>query len=258
MQFTGKVAIITGASSGIGLAAAQQLAAEGAKVVLAARGKERLDEAVNNIKASRRMLAVAIGVVMDASVDEDNKRLVDTALETYGLLNVSFINAGVHRAKPISEVDASMLDTLYDVNVKGVAYALKYQLPAIEKSGGKGSVVINSSCLGSTVTAFPIFKGNGPYASTKAAVDILMKYAAIEAIDHGTRVNSIAAGAVFTNLVGAPEEAFEEMGKMVGLMPRAGRPEEIARCVCFLASDEASFVTGTVLTADGGSSLKGP
>ncbi|KAG5175204.1 short-chain dehydrogenase/reductase SDR [Tribonema minus] len=255
MQFTGKVAIITGASSGIGLAAAQQMAAEGAKVVLAARGQDRLGKAVDSIKAAG---GEAIGVVMDASIDEDNKRLVDTTLETYGSLNLSFINAGVHLAKPISEVDGSMLDKLYDVNVKGVAYALKYQLPAIEKSGGKGSVVINSSCAGSTVTAFPIFKGNGPYASTKAAVDILMKYAAIEAIDHGTRVNSIAPGAIYTSLVEAPEEVFDSIGKMVHLMPRAGRPEEIARCVCFLASDDASFVTGTVMIADGGASLKGP
>ncbi|KAG5185353.1 short-chain dehydrogenase/reductase SDR [Tribonema minus] len=245
-RFTGTVAVVTGASSGIGLATAQQMAAEGAKVVMAARTKDRLDKAANG--------GDAIGVVMDASLDEDNKRLVDEALKAYGQINVSFINAGVHRGSVAAEVTGTMLDELYDTNVKGVAYALKHQLAAIERSGGNGSVVINSSCAGSNVTAFPA----ADHAHPRACARMQHRAQAIEAIDHGTRVNSVAPGVVRTNLVDRPADAYEALAASVHLMPRSGRPEEIARCVCFLASDDASFVTGAVLLADGGFSLKGP
>ncbi|KAG5177191.1 short-chain dehydrogenase/reductase SDR [Tribonema minus] len=249
-RFTGRVCVVTGGSSGIGLATAEQLAREGGKVVLAARGKERLEKAVDGIKASG---GEAFGVVADASKEDDNKRLVDAVLDKYHRLDVSFINAGIHRAAKAVDVTDEMLDELLAANVKSVALGLKYQLPAIAKSGGGGAIVINSSIAGSNVKTRKEFVGNGPYAATKAAADMLMRHAAVEASKQGTQINSIAPGVVKTNLLDLPDDAYEEFGKGANVMHRTGRPEEIAH---FLLSDDASFVMGTVLTADGGHALK--
>ncbi|KAG5177192.1 short-chain dehydrogenase/reductase SDR, partial [Tribonema minus] len=250
----GKVCVVTGGSSGIGLATAQLLAKQGGAVVLAARGQDRLNKAVDIIKASG---GEAFGVIADASKDEDNKQLVDAVLEKYHRLDVSFINAGIYRPATLTEVTEATVDELFATNVKGVAFALKYQLPAIEKSGGHGSIVINSSVAGRVVAEMPEFGGNGPFSASKAGADMLMRHAAIEASRHGTRVNSIAPGIVHTGAANMSQEVWDVLGTTMSLMARAGRPEEIAACVCFLLSDEASFVTGTVMVADGGVSIKG-
>eukprot|EP00953_Heterococcus_sp_UTEX-ZZ885_P013090 7482-Heterococcus_DN1.PRE.3 len=221
---TCKVAIVTGGSTGMGLAAAQQLAAEGAKLIIAGRTQSKLDAAVKLIKEAG---GEAHAIVADVSSDEDNKRIVDTALDLYGRLDLSFINAGTYGGAGFSELTVALIDNIFDTNVKSVALAFKYQLPAIEKSGGKGSVVVNTSVIGMTPTTQEAFHGAGVYAASKAAANMLTQFAlataalmlmvlqelaltlqclfalcntqAVEAAKHGTRVNAVAPGELSTH-----------------------------------------------------------
>ena len=119
----------------------------------------------------------AYAVVADVTKNADNRRIVGETLTKYGRLDVSFINAGTGERVSITELDEDLLDKLLATNVKGVAYAFQYQLPAIEKSGGKGSILVNSSCAGSRATANPDFRSGGVYAASKAAANMLAQYA---------------------------------------------------------------------------------
>eukprot|EP00953_Heterococcus_sp_UTEX-ZZ885_P002423 1816-Heterococcus_DN1.PRE.3 len=253
--FQGKVAIITGASSGIGLAAAQQLAKEGAKVVMVARTQSKLDAAVKSIKAQG---GEALGLVADVSKNADNKRIVDETMSKYGRLDVSFINAGTGERVDIIEFSEEALDRVLATNTKSVAFAFKYQLPAIEKSGGKGSIVVNTSCAGTRGSANPaICRENAVYAASKAAANMLAQYAAVKAAEHGTRVNAVAPGVTRTDaMAGMTDDAVKDFAVQLQLIPRAAAPEEVAKFVCFLLSDDASFITGSIEAIDGGALLK--
>eukprot|EP00953_Heterococcus_sp_UTEX-ZZ885_P027154 14608-Heterococcus_DN1.PRE.1 len=257
----------------MGLAAAQQLAAEGAKVIIAGRTQSKLEAAVKLIKdAGGEVHAVAADVGSDA----DNKRIVDTALELYGRLDISFVNAGTVGMAGFSEVTDEIIDTVFNTNVKSVAFAFKYQLPAIEKSGGKGSVVVNTSVMGITATTQDSFHGAGIYSASKSAANMLTQYAAVEAAKHGTRVNAIApasgglqtaaantsvcaAGLVKTEIMGdalKTDADWDAMSAPIRLLDKTGTAEEVSKLVCFLLSDDASFITGSIYGIDGGALLK--
>lgn len=245
-DLTGKVAIVTGASSGIGAATALLMAKSGAKVVVAARRQAEGDAVVAQIKAAG---GEAIFVKTDVSQFADNERLVAAALDTYGRLDIAFNNAGVARFGPLHEQTEEDWATQIGTNLTGSFYALKTQIPALLKSGG-GSVVFNASAVAEVGMA-----GISTYAATKGGIVALARSAAVEYAPQGIRVNVVNPGPVETPAaveMSGSADAFSEMMAPKVPMGRVGTSEEVARVVVFLASDEASYVTGQSLNVDGG------
>lgn len=245
-DLTGKVAIVTGASSGIGAATALLLAKSGAKVVVAARRQTEGDAVVAQIKAAG---GEAIFVKTDVSQMADNERLVAAALDTYGRLDIAFNNAGVARFGPLHEQTEEDWAVQIGTNLTGSFYALKTQIPALLKSGG-GSIIFNASIVAEVGMA-----GGSTYASTKGGVVALARSAAVEYAPQGIRVNVVNPGPIETpGVIGAfgSVDAFAEMMGPKVPQGRVGQSEEVACTVVFLASDEASYVTGQSLNIDGG------
>jgi NAD(P)-dependent dehydrogenase (short-subunit alcohol dehydrogenase family) len=247
-----KVAIVTGASSGIGYATAKLFAKEGANVVVSGRRQAELSALVAEIeKAGGQAVAVA-GDVRD---EKHAQALVETAVGRFGGLDIAFNNAGsTGEMGPVPELSlAGWRDTL-DTNLTSAFLGAKYQVPAMIKRGG-GSIVFTSSFVGNTVG----FPGMGAYAAAKAGLVGLTQVLAAEFGAKGIRANAILPGGTDTpanhaNLPGAPEgtRAFVE-----GLhaLKRLAQPEEIAQSVLHLASDASSFITGVALLVDGGVSI---
>lgn len=247
-----KVAIVTGASSGIGYATAILFAQEGAKVVVSARRRTELDALVARIEGAGGQAVAVAGDVKDESLA---KALVDTAVDRFGGLDIAFNNAGSSgEMGPVPELSlAGWRDTL-DTNLTSAFLGAKYQVPAMIKRGG-GSIVFTSSFVGNTVG----FPGTGAYAASKAGLVGLTQVLAAEFGAKGVRANAILPGGTDTsanhaNVPGAPPgtRAFIE-----GLhaLKRLASPEEIARSVLHLASDASSFITGVALLVDGGVSI---
>ena len=247
-----KVAIVTGASSGIGYSAAKLFAQEGAKVVVAGRRQAELDALVREIEAAGGQ---AVAVAGDVKHEAHAKALVDAAVNRFGGLDIAFNNAG-SSGEMASVPDLSVAgwrDTI-DTNLTSAFLGAKYQVPAMIERGA-GSIVFTSSFVGNTVG----FPGMSAYAAAKAGIVGLTQVLAAEFGAKGIRANAILPGGTDTpanhaNLPGAPEgtRAFIE-----GLhaLKRLGRPEEIAQSALYLASDASSFITGITLVVDGGVSI---
>jgi NAD(P)-dependent dehydrogenase (short-subunit alcohol dehydrogenase family) len=245
----GKVALVTGASAGIGRAAALELARRGAKVVASARHDAPLASLVEEI--SREGL-IATAVVADVNVEEDVTRLVAQTLATWGRLDVAFNNAGTEGAfTPFIEQSNEVYDTIFNANVRGVFWSMKHEARAMLRFGG-GSIINNAS-MGGVIG----FANAALYVASKHAVIGLTKTASIELFRQGIRVNAICPGLIdtaFQDRIWPSAEAKQAFGA-ASVPGRMGSPEEIAAVVAFLASDDASFVSGTGLLADGGYSI---
>lgn len=243
---TDKVALITGASSGIGAAAARVFAREGARVVLAARREDKLKAVV---AALREQGAEAEYVVTDITRREDTRAAVARAVETYGRLDVAFNNAGWGAGRvPLHEMDDELYDRIMDVNVRGVWNCLREEIAVMLPAGG---AIVNTSSVGGLL-ATPVA---APYVAAKHAVVGLTKAAAAEYAAQGIRINAVAPGTTRTEVVTewfAAVPGMEEALHAATPQPRTAEPEEIAEAAAWLLSDRSSFVTGVTMPVDGG------
>lgn len=250
-RFAGKVALVTGGNSGIGFASALEFARQGASVVLAARRKVNGDEAADAIRAAGgRAVFVATDVRDAASV----QAMVRACIDAFGRLDVAFNNAGItgHVHTDVADADEHMFDEVMAVNARGTWLSMKYEVPAI-LAGGGGAIVNCSS--GAGLRGGP---RSSAYYASKHAVLGMTKSVALEYAERGIRVNAVCPGLTMTEIVRTGfDKAPEKLAYLSGRIPmnRTGEPEEVARAVLWLASDESSFVTGAALPVDGGTSV---
>ena len=242
--FEDKVAMVTGAGSGIGAAMARRFAEEGAKVVVADVNEDAARDVAARIKKSGGM---ALAVQQDVGDPASVEKSIDLAVEKFGRLDVAVNNAGITGdLAPTADYSLEGWDKVIAVNLSGVFYGMKYQIPAMARSGG-GSIVNIASILGSVGA-----RDSAGYNAAKHGVVGLTKTAALEYAPQGVRVNAIGPGYIDTPLLKALDK--EVYDGLVGLHPigRLGKPEEVAELALFLASDKASFVTGSYHLVDGG------
>ncbi|QSQ15249.1 SDR family NAD(P)-dependent oxidoreductase [Myxococcus landrumensis] len=240
----GKVALVIGASRGIGAQTAKTFVEEGATVVLAARSEDALHALAEEL---RKQGGTALPVPADLGDEASIASLVRTTVAKFGRLDVAFNNAADgHMPAPLAELSVDDLDRSYRINVRGFFLAMKHQLNAMLASGG-GSIVNMASTAGLNGV-----RGMGAYSATKHAIIGLTRSAALDYADKGIRLNVVAPGPILTGrLQQIPEERRAPIVRAVP-MGRIGGPEEVARAVAWLGSDAASFVTGTTLAIDGG------
>lgn len=247
-----KIAIVTGASSGIGRATAKLFAEEGAKVVVAARRQAELDALVAEIEEADGTAVALAGDVRDEAYA---KALVDLAVEKFGGLDIAFNNVGAVGAMgPISELSLKGWRETLDANLTSAFLGAKYQVPAMVERGG-GSLIFTSTFVGHTVG----MPGMTSYAASKAGLIGLTQVLAAEYGAKGVRVNALVPGGTDTpaSITNAPDAGPEVLAFVEGLhaLKRIAQPQEIARAALFLASDASSFTTGSALFADGGVSI---
>lgn len=245
--FSGKVAVVTGGTSGIGKAAAIALAQAGAKVVVAGRRQAEGEETIRLLQASG---GDGFFVATDVSKEADVQTLIEKTMARYGRLDIAFNNAGVDQeTTPLPEQTEATYDRIMDINVKGVWLSLKHEIPAMLKNGG-GAIVNTSSGLGLVGAA-----GVPIYVASKHAVEGLTKSVALEYALQGIRVNAVSPGLIQTEMFDRTVQTNTELMeyfKTTLPMGRIGTPQEVVNAVLWLCSDASSFVTGQSLTVDGG------
>lgn len=249
-QLKDKVAIVTGASSGIGYEAAKLFAREGARLVVCARRKAPLEALVAEIaQAGGTALALAGDIQDEATA----RQLVAVAVESFGGLDIAFNNAGsTGEAKPVHELSAASWNETLSTNLTAAFLAARHQIPAMLSRGG-GSLIFTSTFVGHTVG----FPGMGAYAASKAGLIGLTKVIAAEYGAHGIRANALLPGGTDTPMGRAVASTPEALAFVQGLhaLKRLAAPTEIAQAALYLASDASSFVTGTAMLVDGGVSI---
>ena len=247
INFAGKVALVTGAASGMGLATAQAFAEAGAAVVLADYREELVKaETQKLVDAGYRALAVGCDVSEDGQVEQ----MVDRTVAEFGRLDAAFNNAGVMaRIAPTADSTRDEWDRVIGINLRGVWSCMKAELRQMQRQGS--GAIVNNASVGA-LTGNP---GIGSYIASKHGVVGLTRTAALEYVRQGIRVNAVNPGLIDTQIardvVSGDERSYSELAKQVPI-GRAGRPEEIASAVLWLCSDGASYVVGQALTVDGG------
>lgn len=242
-QLEGKIALITGASSGIGKATAIAFGRAGAKIVVASR---TIAEGENTVRQIQEAGGEACFISTDVSKADEIESLIERILDMYGRLDCAFNNAGIVRAGALTDYSEKDWDSIINVNLKGMWLCLKYEIIAMLKQGN-GAIVNMASVAGVIGTA-----GSSAYSASKGGVIALTKAAAIEYAKSGIRINAVSPGSIKTNMLdNVPAELLAQIqaGHPLG---RIGKPEEIAEAVLWLCSDKASFVTGHNLIIDGG------
>jgi NAD(P)-dependent dehydrogenase (short-subunit alcohol dehydrogenase family) len=249
-RLTNKVALITGASRGIGASTARLFAQQGARVILASRSQEELTHLAQEIKAQGGEALAVHADVSDAASVED---LIKQAVEAYGRLDLAVNNAGIAGGnKPLVEVSEQVFDQVIAINLKGVFLCLKYEIPAMLAAGG-GAIVNVSSTVGLVGHGGP-GAGLAPYIASKHGVVGLTKATALEYATQRLRVNAVAFGTILTEMNQrwyANEQIRQQMRSPIP-MRRVGEPLEAAEAILWLCSDAASYVTGVTLPVDGG------
>ncbi|WP_051348737.1 SDR family NAD(P)-dependent oxidoreductase [Peribacillus kribbensis] len=251
MRLQAKAAVITGGGSGIGAAAAEVFAREGAKVVIADLNEEKLSQTVEDLLSKGFW---AYGINCDVSSEEDVEKLILQTVQKCGKLDVIFNNAGTILPKPLEQVDGDEWDRLFQINVKSMYLTTKFAISHLKKN--KGAIINMASMTGVVGQQY-----NAAYSATKGAIIALTKTMAIDYAPYGVRVNCISPAGVRTPLLDTwlkqqenPVKASEAQDRS-HMLGRTADSEEIARVALFLASEDASFVTGENIVCDGGAAL---
>ena len=243
-KLSGKVALITGGNSGIGLASAKLFVAEGAKVVITSRRQEAVDE--YNQNANDHTFAV----LADASKPNENKEVFRQVVEKFGKIDILFLNAGIGKPAPINIMPEELYDSQWDTNFRGPFFTTQ---AALEYLNDNASIIYNTSIA--NVKGMP---GMSVYAATKAGLRSLVRTLTVELSERGIRVNALSPGPVETPIWGKmdiSDEAQKDFGEQILRqvpLGRMGKPDEIANAALFLASDDSSYVNGIELPVDGG------
>jgi NAD(P)-dependent dehydrogenase (short-subunit alcohol dehydrogenase family) len=243
-KLEGKIAVITGGSTGIGLATARLFAAEGAYVYITGRHQSELDVAVSKIEQN------VTGIQGDVAQLADLDRLYSSVKQQHGRIDILFANAGGGEVAPLGAITEAYFDTRFSINVKGLLFTVQEALPLLRDGS---SIILNASIVASKAIA-----GISVYSATKAAVRSFARTWAVELKDRQIRVNAVSPGLIetpFYDKLGVTQEQLEQL--LASLMPmvpmgRLGDADEVAKAVLFLASNDSSFITGTELFVDGG------
>jgi NAD(P)-dependent dehydrogenase (short-subunit alcohol dehydrogenase family) len=243
-RLEGKIAVVTGGNSGIGLATGKLLRQEGAKVAISGRDQDTLGSAQKEIGGD------TLAIRSDVSNPADVEAFFSKVAQSFGKIDVLFANAGVAKFAPISDSSESLFDEVFDINVKGVFLTIQKALPHLNNGA---SIVLNTTFLNEAGTP-----GTSVYSVSKAAVRSFARTAAAELVGRGIRVNAVSPGPIATPIygrLGLPKEAVDAMASSIMAtvpMKRFGQPEEIAKTVLFLVSPDASYITGVEVNVDGG------
>ena len=240
-----KIAVITGASAGIGFATAKEFIAQGAKVIITGRNQQALDQATEKLGPN------ALGIRADASSLSDTQNLVEAVQSRYGTVDILVVNAGVSFQQPVGQLTEAIFDTLTDINFKGAVFTTEKFIPIL--NDGASVVHITS------ISAYTFATGTSIYSASKAALTAYSKSAAVELAGRKIRVNTVAPSMTETDMIYRGELGTEELHNFLKdkLMPfkRFARPEEIAGLITYLVSDVASFISGSEFTIDSGASV---